>query len=539
MRGTLCASHSKLWSTSLAKDAPFDPNDFFRKFSEDLARQVTAPNLYRYKPHAKQLEFHSCLKQERLFVAGNRSGKSLASVVEGIWYLTGTHPYRETPPPPVRGRVIGVDFLNGVDKILLPLYKQWLPAEYLIDGLWEKSYSRERHTLTLNNGSFVEFMSQDQDLDKFAGTSRHFCHFDEECPKIIFDECLMRLIDTDGDWWISETPVAGMEWIYDELYEPAAEAIAAGEEPRIGLIEAQMSDNTYLPKNAVERLLTMFSEEERAMREKGQYTTVTGQLFKLYRDKDTSLGGHVIPIWNPTLEPNWQNRYRIYVTGDHGFNAPTAWLWVAVDTKGHMRIFHEWYEKETTVADHAAAIKRINAEYKIEPYLYIGDPAMAQRSGLTGDSILAEYSRWGIEIQTKGITRDRLVGINKMNQYLRNDPAISMPFLTVTEDCTNVRREIKGAKQARHVNRLVASRKNAPEGQREKDDHSTDAIRYLITILPDLTFEDFDGNARDKWIPDAGMLGGAAATHSGYDSRRTKTENYGWSDFGAATNGLE
>jgi len=75
-----------------------------------------------------------------------------------------------------------------VDKIILPLYKQWLPKTYLINGSWEQSYSRERHVLTLNNGSFVEFMSQDQDLDKFAGSSRHFVHFDEECPKSVFQE---------------------------------------------------------------------------------------------------------------------------------------------------------------------------------------------------------------------------------------------------------------------------------------------------------------------------------------------------------------
>jgi hypothetical protein len=74
--------------------------------------------------------------------------------------------------------VVAVDFLNGVDKIILPLWKQWLPKKYLINGSWEDSYSRERHVLTLNNGSFDEFMSQDQDLDKFAGSSRHFVHFD-------------------------------------------------------------------------------------------------------------------------------------------------------------------------------------------------------------------------------------------------------------------------------------------------------------------------------------------------------------------------
>lgn len=521
------------------KPDPFDQTEYFRQFSEKLRQRAKAPNVWGYKPHAKQQEFHSCLKKERLFVAGNRSGKSLASVVEGIWYLTGTHPYRETPPPPVRGRVVGVDFLNGIDKILLPLYKQWIPEEFLIDGLWEKSYSRERHVLTLNNGSFVEFMSQDQDLDKFAGTSRHFVHFDEECPKLIFDECLMRLLDTDGDWWISETPVSGMEWIYDELYEPTIQAMEAGLEPRIGLIEASMSDNTYLPQGAKDRLLAMFSEEERLMREKGQYTTVTGQLFKLFRDRPTSDGGHVIPMWHPTQEDDWRSKYRIYITGDHGYNNPTVWLWVAGDRYGNLRVFHEWYQKETTVQDHAFEIRRYNAEFGIEPYLICGDPAMNQKSGLTGDSVIAEYSRHGIEIQTKGITRDKVVGINKLNQYLRQNVKTNMPFIVFTEDCTNTIREVKGAKQARVVNKLVAARKNAPEGQREKDDHAPDAVRYLLTLLPDLSYNDLIGNPENKWQDAFSQWGGVSETHTGYDRRKPRDSYNGWREPGSDTWGLE
>jgi len=523
------------------KPEPFDPSEYFRKLSEGMRQQVHAPNLYRYKPHAKQEEFHRLPQKERLFVAGNRSGKSLASVVEGIWYLTGTHPYRETPPAPVRGRVVGVDFLNGIDKILLPLYKQWLPQEYLIDGIWEKSYSRERHVLTLNNGSFVEFMSQDQDLDKFAGTSRHFVHFDEECPKLIFDECLMRLVDTDGDWWISETPVAGMEWIFDELYEPATEAMARGEVPKVGLVEAAMSDNTYLPLQAKDRLLAMFSDEERLMREKGQYTTVTGQLFKAYRDRPTSEGGHVIPEWTPRDDgPGWESKWRIYLTGDHGFNAPTAWLWVAGDRHGNLRVFHEWYQKETTVQDHAAELHRYNTEMGFTPYLITGDPAMGQRTAVTGDSIVAEYSRHGIEIQTRGITRDKMVGINKFNQYLRDNPVTNMPFLTFTEDATNTRREVKGAKQARIVNKLVAARKNAPEGIREKDDHTPDAIRYLLTILPDLSYDDFKGKPTEKWFEVAGMLGGVSETHIGIARPRQSNQLAGgWREVGNEWMGME
>ena len=158
--------------TSTSKQEPIDLLGLVQEVEESMLTQARQPNVYAYKPHDKQLEFHKLQQHERLFVAGNRSGKSVASVVEGIWYLTKTHPFRNTPTGQVRGRVVCVDFLNGVDKIILPLYKQWMPKEYLIDGSWDKSYSAQQHTLTLKDGSFVEFMSQDQDLDKFAGTKK-------------------------------------------------------------------------------------------------------------------------------------------------------------------------------------------------------------------------------------------------------------------------------------------------------------------------------------------------------------------------------
>lgn len=215
----------------MAKDS-YDFQSVLLQLGEGLNEASHVPNLYDYTPSEKQAIFHKMPQKNRLYIGGNRSGKSLGSTIEAIWWLTHSHPHRKTPEGPIRGRVVAVDFLNGVDKIILPLYKQWLPKKFLVNGSWEDSYSKERHVLTLNNGSFVEFMSQDQDLDKFAGSSRHFIHFDEECPQTVFRECLARLVDTAGVWWMSQTPVQGMEWIFEDIYIPAKE----GTKPILSLI---------------------------------------------------------------------------------------------------------------------------------------------------------------------------------------------------------------------------------------------------------------------------------------------------------------
>ena len=429
--------------------------------------------------------------------------------------------------------MVCVDFLNGVDKIILPLYKQLMPAEYLIEGSWNRSYSAERHTLTLRDGSFVEFMSQDQDLDKFAGTSRHFVHFDEECPQVIFEECKMRLLDTNGDYWISETPVAGMEWIYDDLYVPYFEALTRGEEPKIGLVEMATGENPYLDQEALERIFGNMSAEARAVRMSGQYTMISGALYKEFSDFKHAAMTRETFKFDPL-------RMRLYLTGDHGINNPTAWLWIAADVNGGLTVIRELYVKGQPVSDHARAIKEINAELGAEPYLVTGDPAMNQRSGFSNAqggpmTIIDEYARHGIYINTQGIPRQKEVGINKILQYLKMNPKTGRPFLQVLRECENTIREIKLAKQARYVNKIVASQKNQPEGQKEKDDHTTDALRYLMTFMPDLTPEDLEGTSRLRTEYVMEDLLPAKASWRTPEQRardRRNAETYGWKSSG-------
>jgi phage terminase large subunit-like protein len=464
----------------------YDLAEVLLQLGEGLNASVHSPNLYNYVPSPKQKEFHSLPQRNRLYIGGNRSGKSLGSTIEAIWWLTHTHPFRETPEGPIRGRVVAVDFLNGVDKIILPLYKQWLPKKYLINGSWEDSYSRERHVLTLNNGSFVEFMSQDQDLDKFAGSSRHFVHFDEECPQTVFRECLARLVDTSGVWWMSQTPVQGMEWIFDDIYLPAKE----GTKP-IGIVEAEMADNPTLSAEAIKEFLDMLPEEERIIRSKGQYI---------------HLGGAVFPDFSPLTHciPKGQFRpkqgQRIIRTMDSGYTNPTVWLWMAVDEDGSVTVFREHYAAKLNVAEHAHIVNKITNEliqqYGVEVWLTTGDPAIKQTKEHTGTSIQQEYQKAGIYIAVDMIPTDRRIGLERIQQYMKTNPKTGKPYLRITDECTNLIAELPKLKWKKHASPKVAEQKNKLEDIRDKDNHCYDALKYAMTFMTDLT--PFSGETKVK-----------------------------------------
>jgi phage terminase large subunit-like protein len=454
-----------------------DLTDLLLQLGEGLQDAAAQPNLYAYKPSDKQERFHKMQNKARLYIGGNRSGKSLGSTIEGIWWVTKTHPWRKLPEGPVRGRVVAVDFLNGVDKIILPLWKQWLPKRYLVNGSWEDSYSRERHVLTLNNGSFVEFMSQDQDLDKFAGSSRHFIHFDEECPKTIWQECLARLVDTDGDWWMSQTPVEGMEWIYEDVYLPAKEGTKD-----IGIVEASMEDNPSLSKAAIDRYMESLSEEERLIRKNGQYIHLGGSVFPEF-----SPITHCIP--RGQFKPS--SSHRIIRTMDSGYTNPTAWLWLAVDEDGSIVVFREHVQTKWNVAQHSEVVnsvtRQILKESGAELYLTTGDPAIKQTKEHTGTSIQQEYQKHGINIYVDSIPTDRRIGLERIRQYFGTNPRTGKPFLMITDDCPTLIAELPKLKWKKHASPKIAEQKNKLEDIRDKDNHCYDALKYAMTFMADLT----------------------------------------------------
>nr|DAL22179.1 MAG TPA_asm: Large terminase protein [Caudoviricetes sp.] len=469
----------------MAKES-YDLSSVFLELGEGLGEAARIPNLYDYVPSDKQRAFHSDPHHDRLYIGGNRSGKSLGSTIEAIWWLTGTHPFRTTPEPPIRGRVVAVDFLNGVDKIILPLYKQWLPKTFLINGSWEQSYSKERHVLTLNNGSFVEFMSQDQDLDKFAGSSRHFIHFDEECPQSIYRECIARLVDTGGCWWMSQTPVAGMEWIFDDIYLPAKEG-----KKDIGVVEAEIHDNPSLSREAIQRFLDELPPEERDVRAKGQYVHLGGAVFP-----DFSPVTHCIPRGQFVPTPE----HRIIRTMDSGYTNPTVWLWLAVAPDGTITVFKEHYAAKLTVAEHAKIVnqitKEIEKEYGCEIWLTTGDPAIKQTKEHTGTSILQEYQKDGIYISVDSIPTDRRVGLNRLNQYFKINPKTKKPFLMITDDCPHLIAELPKLKWKKWASARVAEQNNRQEDIRDKDNHCYDALKYAMTFMDDLTPEQLSGESK-------------------------------------------
>jgi phage terminase large subunit-like protein len=444
--------------------------EMFRTMGESVKKQAITPNMHGYVPHDKQVAFHSAPARNRLYIGGNRSGKTTGGILEDLMWLTGKHEYRRIPEGGVRGRIVAVDFINGIEKIIWPEIKRWTPMSALRGGTWTDAYDSLERTLNFENGSFVEFMSYDQKLDKFAGTSRHFVHFDEEPPQDIFTECLLRLLDTEGSWWMTLTPVQGMLWMYDEIYMKGKMDPIGSD---ISVIEVETYENPYLKETEIKKLEVALKDEADA-RIRGKFIRRGGLVYSTF---DPQI--HIIdPIKD--IPEHWE----IYASGDHGFNNPTSWHWHGVDSDGNVVTFAEHYEREMVVQDHATRIKQINKIIGRDPGMYIGDPAMSQRNGITGSTVQSEYALHGIYINPAN--NEILSGINKINSYLQLNSA-GKPRWTITRNCANAIWEIQRYRWKTWASKQTERENNKYDIPHKKDDHAMDDLRYFFTIMPDLT----------------------------------------------------
>lgn len=430
-----------------------------------LKQAAHRPNMHGYKPHEKQVQFHTSVAHKRLFAGGNRSGKTVGGAIEAVWWLTGQHPFRDTPEPPIRGRIVAVDLLHGVEQIVKPEIARWLPSSYLDGGSWSDAYDRESRILRLKNGSSLEFMSYEQDTEKFAGTSRHFVWFDEEPPRDIYEECVMRLIDTQGSLWLTMTPTEGMTWVFDEIYE------AAETNPDIDCVTVDLTENPHVNYGEIEAFLSGLTGEEKEMRLKGKFVQIGGLIYQKYFDKTK----HIIEPFIPP--PDWMH----FAGMDHGFNNPTCWLWAAVDPDGRIFIYDEHYQSSQIVSYHAKKVHEINAAHERVPEYYVGDPSIRNVDPITGTSILIEYMDHDVPIVLGN--NDQRAGINRVSRYFEGIDG--HPRLYITKNCVNLVTELPRLRWSTWSSKKLVADRNKKEDQHKKNDHACDALRYMIASRPE------------------------------------------------------
>lgn len=439
-----------------------------------------------FKPNPIQKNFFECpgkpkLPRIRLFLSGNRGGKSHAATLEAISFAHGERLWDGSKCPvkvPNRGRIIASSYLDGIKKVIEPKLKELIPIELLKGGSWEKGskIGQQGSIIQVNfaNGSWFDLMSTEQESMKFEGADLDWAMFDEPPPRDHWIATLRGLVDRGGYAWFALTPLTE-PWLKTEIYDLATQ------NDEYYVAEGSTYDNVGygLTKENVEFFRATLSVDEVAARIYGKFLMLQGMVYKEYKDQYYPNGHLVKPFEIPA---NWPR----FVGIDPHDRTPTHCLWLTVDENNDVYVYDELAVGEKTVREIAQAIK--DQEFKQEEpgtrILRIIDPSAVRISNVAelGLNIGEEFKRNGIYCYPGN--NDIVAGHKRVRDYLRFEDGLRgrRPRLFVFDSCRGFRRTLLNYIYDDRSNRGAAKDYRDPKENRlrEKEKHWPDCLRYVM-----------------------------------------------------------
>ena len=387
--------------------------------------------LQLYVPHAKQAVFHGARSKIKAFLGGNQSGKTTAGIADDLIQAVDREclperlgPYKRFEPP-FLCRIITPDFTSTMEGVIFHKLREWAPRGQLAGGSWEAAYDKSLRKLYFANGSVFDFLTFEQDLDKFGGATLDRVHFDEEPPggkgRNIYLESRIRVMKRGGDLVFTMTPLMGMSWTFDEVYERRLQG-------DVTVVQVATDENPHLSRTELEETFSRMSGEEQKARREGRFVHFGGLVVDVDDDR------HVVD----GLTRRHVDDLEVYVVIDPGA-AQGAVLWAGFDRDDVMWCFDELYpsgRQETLVESVASAIGEKNALWGLREPTYIIDPSARNRTVDGGDGVEAAFHTQGI-FPMRG-KNDRFASIMQLRRRAAADP----PGIRISRDCPNFRWEL-------------------------------------------------------------------------------------------------
>lgn len=450
----------------------------------------TADNGYTIDQLPKHKAFFAAGTEypERLFMAANRVGKSIAGAFEVSCHATGVYPTwwaGRRFDTPTDGWVVGVDAKatrDTVQKELLGPPGEWgtgmIPADCIGSFFMLQGTPQAVDTVKIKHisgkWSTISFKNYQQELKAFYGTARHWVWLDEECPAEIYNECNMRTATTAGIMLVTFTPLHGVtpliinfcanadflvgarpfvdadQAIDEDMTEEEKEiAMRDGKlvkdlHRRKAVVQAGWDDAPWLDTETKARLLEDTPMHLRAARSQGTPGMGSGNVY-------------AVPLEDIVVKPfeipnHWKRMYAM----DVGWNR-TACAWGAFDPESDcLYIYDEHYMGEQHPSVHASSIRS-----RGEWMRGVIDPASRGRSQSDGAQLLSQYKReQGLKItEAKNAFES---GVQLVHQRL------AAGKLRIFSSCVNLQKEYQ------------VYRRNLKGAIVKEKDHLLDCVRYIV-----------------------------------------------------------
>lgn len=427
---------------------------------------------------------------ERLFMAGNRCGKSVSGAIEASYHATGLYPEwwtgrkfnrptngwaagdtSQTTRDTVQKELLGPPGAIGTgtiprDRIIKVLSKPGIPNA--IESVLVKHVS--------GGVSTIDFKSYEQGVRAFYGTARHWIWLDEECPEIIYNECLIRTMTTGGIVFVTFTPLHGLTPFIVNFMKNAE--LLAGARPIVAAGSAEFKDTNFFEFQTAKEI----AKAAAGVYDSGRAVVQAGWDDAPWLDEETiarmkqntpphllearmkgfpSVGaGNVypVPLEDILIKPfeipdHWKRMYAL----DVGWNR-TAAIWAAIDPEDDtIYLYSEYYVGEAKPELHAGAIK---SRGDIRGVI---DPASRGRGQADGKKLIDIYKKLGLKITEA--KNERESGIyNTWNRLSNGKLKVFSTLQNFQKEYMIYRRDING--------KVI-----------DENDHLMDCMRYVINNI--------------------------------------------------------
>lgn len=424
---------------------------------------------------------------ETVFIGGNGSGKSFWLYWNLITLCMGVHPYQQLIcDPPVRIKVLLVDFEHGLDKVAYETmnFSTLLPTGQHIGPMLPASMissrpSKEDKSYRFSNGSLIFFMTGEQRRQFHSGTNFDVLACDEECKEPVYDESKRGLRTAKGGGRIihaftpplPDDPTAGPSWTKWKLYDPYMDGSLV--EPDLKIITVATYDNPAISEEFIRKFSQGKTPEQLKVQLYGQYPGWGKMVHPDFEDT----------IWNPKQsrghlvahdwEPPWyDDSTTVEFAVDWHPSKPAAAVWMSEDRDGNLFVFDELTTasvRDKTISEVCDIVRQVEGHPFTKPKVYrLGDPKMKDKSNalIRGFNAWEEFRNCGLYLH-EAYNQQPGVGISIVNDFFRGN-CKDHPRLFIRETCTTVRKALKN-----HFWR------NDGSPDKQWDDYPT-VIRYIV-----------------------------------------------------------
>ena len=403
--------------------------------------------------YPKHIEFmkSGSTHPERLFMAGNRVGKTLVGAYEITCHATGIYPPWWQGKRFNRGVKIWIGGDTSVsvrdiiqDKLLgTPgaMGTGMLPKDCIISSKTKRNIPEAIETVQVKHAlggvSTISFKTYEQGRVLWQGTEIDVIWLDEEPPQEIYAEALIRTMTTKGTLLLTFTPLNGMSDVVTSFIDDQK---LDEKDATKYMIMASWNNAPHLTEEAKAQMLKGIPPNQRKSRSEGIPMIGSGLIYPT--DDSMFINDIDIPKF-------WPKFYGM----DVGWNV-TAVTFCALDRANDcVYVYSEHYGTQAEPVVHADAIKRRGSWIK-----GVVDPAARGRGQADGKALFDIYKDLGLKLYIANNAVES--GIYEVWSRLAEGR------LKIFKSCNNLNREL-GMYHRDQDGKIV-----------KKNDHLLDSLRY-------------------------------------------------------------